>query len=152
MFTKEQYEQMASNAMLGTPIEFETAGEKFQICPPSFGKMQILSKLFLSLDFDEDKLVNEPMAESMRLCMTKTDTVCAMIAVATLKTKEELTDQKLLEERTSFFKWNADPDAFSYVVTSLLAQINYVNFSHSIVLTKIFRQNEPKIEETSTVE
>lgn len=152
MFTKEQYEQMASNAMLEKPIEFETAGEKFQIYPPSFGKMQILSKLFLSLDFDEEKLLNEPMQESMRLCMTKTDFVCALIAVATLRTKEELTDNKIIEERTSFFKWNADPDAFCYVVTSLLAQINYVNFSHSIVLTKTFCINKPKVEETNMVE
>lgn len=152
MFTQKQYEIMASDAMLGKPIEFETAGEKFQIYPPSFGKMQMLSKLFLLLDFNEEDLLNEPMKESMRLCMDKTDIVCNLISVATFQTKEDLLNDEKIKERSEFFKWNADTDSFCFVVTSLLAQVNYVNFSHSIVLTKTFRQNKPKTEETSTVE
>lgn len=152
MFTQKQYELMASDAMLGKPIEFETAGEKFQIYPPSFGKMQMLSKLFLLLDFDEEKLLNEPMQESMRLCMEKTDIVCTLIATATFQSKEDLLNNEKITERAEFFKWNGETDTFCYVVTSLLAQVNYVNFSHSIVLTKTFRQNKPKTEETSTVE
>ncbi len=105
--------------------------------------MQILSKLYLQLDIDEKNLAEEPHLEAMRICESKTDIVCELMAVATLNSKDELFNDELVKERAELFKWNCYPQDFGNCLLAILAQVNYENFMTSIRLTKILRQNKP---------
>ena len=59
-------EAAVSDAIIGRPISFELDKKKYEIHPPTLGKMQILSKLYLQLDIDEKNLAKEPHLEAMR--------------------------------------------------------------------------------------
>lgn len=119
----------------------------FTISPPTLGKMQILSKYYLELDIDEDKLQEAPHVESMRICESKTDVVCKIMAVSVLNTKEDLLDERKINELADFFKYNSMPSDFSTILLIILTMINYENFISSIRLTRILRQNKPTIRE-----
>lgn len=136
-------ESAVSDAMVGRPISFELKGQKFEIYPPTLGKMQILSKMYLQLEIDEDALMESPHLEAMRLCNSKTDVVCEIIAVATFNQKEDLLDNDKICERAEFFKWNCLPPDFGTCLLAILTQVDYENFMTSIRLTKILRQNAP---------
>lgn len=117
----------------------------FEIHPPTFGKMQILSKLYLMLDINEKALISEPHIEAMRVCESKTDVVCRIIAISSLYRKEDLLNDELITEAQEFFKWNCFPSDFSMCLMAMLTQIDYENFISSIRLTKLLRLNKPKI-------
>lgn len=137
-------EASVSDSIIEKPVEINIGGEVMQIAPPSFGKMQMLSKLFLQLEIDEEKLGENAREEAMNICSKKTDTVCTLIAVATLSKKEDLLDIEKVRERADFIKWNAQPKDLSVVVIAILSMVDYSNFINSIALTKILRQNNPK--------
>lgn len=141
---KERFiESAVSDAMIGRPISFELKGEKFEVHPPTLGKMQILSKLYLQLEIDEEALSENPHLEAMRICDSKTDIVCEIMAVATFDQKEDLLDNDKICERAEFFKWNCLPPDFGICLLAILTQVDYENFITSIRLTKILRQNAP---------
>lgn len=140
---KRFIESAVSDAMVGRPISFELKGQKFDIHPPTLGKMQILSKLYLQLEIDEDTLMESPHLESMRVCKSKTDIVCEIMAVATYDKKEDLLDKEKIGNRADFFKWNCMPQDFGTCLLAILTQVDYENFMTSIRLTKTLRLNEP---------
>ena len=142
---KRLIEMSVSDAITEKPVELSIGGKEFKIYPPTLGKMQILSKIYLMLDIDEIKLGEEPQLEAMRICEEKTDTVCQLIAVATFKEKDDLLNDAKINERAEFFRWNASPEHFSIVMIAILSQIDYVNFINSIRLTKILRINTAKV-------
>lgn len=136
-------EAAVSDAIIGRPISFELDKKKYEIYPPTLGKMQILSKLYLQLEIDEKALTKEPHLEAMRVCESKTDIVCQIMAVATLNSKDELFNEGLLKERAELFKWSCYPQDFGTCLLAILAQVNYENFMTSIRLTKTLRLNKP---------
>lgn len=144
MNTSKQIEMNVSDAITEKPIRFGVGKRKFSVYPPTLGKMQILSKYYLLLEIDEKALDAEPHLEAMRVCEDKTDVVCTLMAVSSLRTKEELQDDEKIQELADFFKWNTSPQDFGTVLLALLTQIDYANFITSIRLTKTLRKNKPK--------
>lgn len=144
MDEKKYIEASVSDAIVEKPIRFSIGKSKFSIYPPTLGKLQILSKYYLMLDIDEQALSGEPHLEAMRVCEAKTDTVCQLMAAATLDTKEDLLDDEKICELAGFFKFNAYPPDFGTVLLALLTQVHYENFMSSIRLTRILRQNAPR--------
>lgn len=138
-------EQAVSDSMVGRPISFELEGVKYEIHPPTLGKMQILSKLYLQLDIDEKAFTDKPHKESMRICESKTDEVCHIMAIATLQTKGELLDEDVVKKRADHFKWSCKPQDFATCIVAIITMIDYENFITSIRLTKMLRQNEPTV-------
>lgn len=142
--TKENMiEQSVSDAMVQKPIRFSVGDQRFSIYPPTLGKMQILSKLYLQLDISEQVFGEEPHKEAMRVCENRTDIVCSLMAVATFRTEDELLDDVLINDRAGFFKWNCYPEDFSSCLLAILTQVDYSNFITSIRLTGMLRQNKP---------
>lgn len=127
----------------------KTVEYKFAVNPPTLGKMQVLSKYYLMLEIDEKELEERPHIEAMRVCEAKTDVVCHLMAVATMDGKEDLTSDEKINERAEFFKWNTKPQDFATVILAVLTQVDYVNFTNSIRLTKLLRQNKPSSSDTA---
>lgn len=140
---KNTVEKSVSDAITQKPIRFSIGEQKFEIYPPTLGKMQVLSKLYLELDIDEETFMAEPHKEVMRVCENRTDIVCELMAVATFRTEDELLDDEKIAQRAKFFKWNCYPEDFGTCVLAILTQVDYSNFSTSIRLTKMLRQNKP---------
>lgn len=137
-------EQNVTDAIVEKPIEFQLNEEEFKIYPPTLGKLQLLSKLYLQLEIDEKQLNDEPHLEAMRVCEAKTDVVCELMSIATFENKEDLLNDRKTKERADYFKWNTKPSDFSTILLALLTQTHYENFISSIRLTAILRQNKPR--------
>ncbi len=144
MNIEKQIEMAVSDAVTEKPIELKVGSRKFKINPPTIGKMQILSKYYLMLDLDEEKLQENPQLEAMRVCRDKSDIVTELMAVATFNNKDDLLNDDKIKERAEYFKWNSKVEDFSIVLLALLTQTQYENFITSIRLTEILRQNKPK--------
>ena len=144
MNIEKQIEMAVSDAVTEKPIELKIGSRKFKINPPTIGKMQILSKYYLMLDLDEEKLQENPQLEAMRVCRDKSDIVTELMAVATFNNKDDLLNDDKIKERAEYFKWNSKVEEFSIVLLALLTQTQYENFITSIRLTEILRQNKPK--------
>jgi len=144
MDKNKNIEMAVSDAITEKSIKFNVEDKEFVIHPPTLGKMQLLSKYYLMLDIDENALSEEPHLEAMRICESKTDVICVLMALATFQKKDDLLDDKKIQERAEFFKWNTEPADFSSVLLALLTQVHYENFISSIRLTKTLRQNAPK--------
>ncbi len=136
-------EAAAADAMTGKHISFTLNGEKYKISPPTMGKMQILAKLYLQLDFDEDALIEKPHTEVMRICADKADMVCRIMAVATLDTKEELLDDNVVNERAEKFKWSCTTEDYTQFVIAMMTMVDYENFISSTRLLRMTRLNKP---------
>lgn len=143
MVREKVIEANVSDAITEKPIKITVKGRSFCIYPPTLGKMQVLSKLYLMLDIDEKKLTEEPHKEAMRVCEDKTDIVCKLMAVSTFRTRDELLDDEKISKRAEFFKWNCDPSHFGTCLLAILTQVDYANFMTSIRLTKTLQQNKP---------
>jgi nitrate reductase beta subunit len=141
---EKMIEMAVSDAVTEKPIELKIGSRKFKINPPTIGKMQILSKYYLMLDLDEEKLQENPQLEAMRVCRDKSDIVTELMAVATFNNKDDLLNSDKIKERAEYFKWNSKVEEFSIVLLALLTQTQYENFITSIRLTEILRQNKPK--------
>lgn len=139
----EHDEILASEAMVEKPIEFAVGGERFEIKPPTFGKLQLLSRLYLMLEIDEDALIERPHKEVMRLCESKTDIVCQIMATVTFEHKEDLLSAEKINERAEFFKWHCLPEHYATVLVAILTQTDHEGFISSIRLTKYCRLNKP---------
>lgn len=137
-------EMFVSDAVTERPMEFVVERRKFKIYPPTLGKMQILSKYYLMLDINEETFAAEPIKESMRLCQEKTDIVCRLMAVATMRDKDDLLNDDKIADVAEYFKWAAKANDFSECILAILVQVDYENFITSIRLTKTLRQNKPK--------
>lgn len=116
----------------------------FKVYPPTLGKMEILSSLFLQLDIDFDKFTADPSTELFKCCSKHSSLLAKIMAVAITEKKENLLDDRYLESEAEFFKWHCTSEDFSIMLGAMLAQIDLVNFSNSIRLTKLFRLNEKR--------
>ena len=137
-------ERAVTDAITEKPLVFKVGKQTFKVCPPTLGKMQVLSKYYLALDLDDEKLGKEPQVEAMRVCEANTDTVCRLMAAATFDKREDLLDDAKIQERADFFKWSGKPSDFSLVILAIITQVHYENFISSIRLAATLRQNEPK--------
>lgn len=141
--TTQNSEMLASEAIVERPICFTVGEQKFEIKPPTFGKLQLLSRLYLMLEIDEEALSDRPHVEVMRLCESKTDIVCQIMATATFEHKEDLLSDEKINERAEFFKWHCLPEHYATVLVAILTQTDHEGFISSIRLTKYCRLNKP---------
>lgn len=136
-------EQQVSDAITEKPIRFSIKRRKFEIYPPTLGKMQVLSKLYLQLEIDEKTFIEEPHKEAMRVCENRTDIVCRIMAIACTRSKKAMTDDEKINRLAEYFKWSCYPADFSTCLLAILTQVDYSNFMISIRLTEMLRQNKP---------
>ena len=122
----------------------KTVKEHHRVYPPTLGKLQLLSKLFLNLDIDFEAFKVDPATEIFKCCGEKTDVLAEIMAISILKTKEELLDSSLVKKKAEIFKWCTSPQDFALVVGALITQIDLSNFSNSIRLTRLFRLNDKR--------
>ncbi len=144
MDAEKRIEQAVTDAMTEKPLKFQVGKRRFTVKPPTLGKMQVLSKYYLALDIDDEKLGRFPHTESMRVCESKTDVVCRLMAVSTMDERDDLLDDEKVQELADFFKWHCKPSDFSTVILAILTQVKYENFIASIRLASTLRQNKPK--------
>ena len=117
---------------------------KFLVFPPSLAKMELFSKIIVQLDINEQAWKENPSNEVWRCCNKKTDLICRFIATAVTKDRKDLINEKYMRELTEFIKYNGTAEDFVKIFLIILQQIDLVNFTNAMLLTRLYKINEPK--------
>ena len=116
----------------------------FVIPQPCLGVLDLMSRIFLDIEFDEKAINENPLTETKRLA-THGPRLAEVIAIAVLGSKWKIKYfSKIL---SSYFFWRIQPDNLFKIVLGLTQISNLSDFTNSIRLTSRIRTTTPRIEE-----
>lgn len=108
------------------PIGFTVGNKHFCLYPPTLGKIYLTSQTINLLQIDTELLRLNPILETMRIAKDKKDIVCRLIAYHTLKTQKELTNSRIVDERTSMLTKSLDNEDAATLLLSILKENNSI--------------------------
>jgi len=115
----------------------------FIIQQPFLGTLDLISELFLKINFDEELIKANPLSES-KLLVSKTAKICSLVVAISVLNNRILIKlfSKIL---ASYFLWRLKPsDLFN--IALIINQINnYGDFTNSIRLMSIIRTTAPNL-------
>lgn len=145
-------ERRAIRMVLEEPELFEITdknGDKFTLTlyPLQLGKLMMISDRLLDLDliFDDDE--QDAVQRMWKVCSERAREVAEIVAIASLRTKEELEQQ--LNERTELLLWSPTmtPTAYANILYHIVAQNYHADFMSAIRSVRMLRvtiENETK--------
>ncbi len=150
-----QAERREANILIEKGVKFKTkkvsflkyfSKEKertFVIQQPFLGTLDILSELFLSINFDEKQIEENPLTASKEL-VSKSAKKCALvIAVAVLNSKWLIIlFSKIL---ANYFLWRIKPSDLINIAFIINQVNNYGDFTNSIRLMSVIRMTTPNL-------
>lgn len=118
---EEKYLNMdIADAIIERPQGFSVGNRHFYLYPVTLGKMYLLQRLMDSLEVNTSIIAVNPYLEAIRLVRTKREECCRLITYHTLRTKKEVFDYELVEDRIKFFNENADEEDMATILIMLL--------------------------------
>lgn len=128
----EKYLNMdIADAIIERPQGFSVGNRHFYLYPITLGKMYLLQRLMDSLEVNTNVVAINPYIEAIRLVKTKREECCRLITYHTLRTKKEVFDYKLVEDRIKFFKENTDEEDMATILIVLLtAEKTHIYMNH----------------------
>lgn len=100
----------AAYLLMERPHGFTVADRRFFIYPPSLGMVYMMQKLIGRLGFNDKLMQASPLLEVLRIVKNRKRECCDIIAYATCKTKQEVFDGDLTNERAEFLVRNLDAE------------------------------------------
>lgn len=121
MSNNKEIEMNISDAIIERPISFSLGKSKLCLYPPTLGKMQILKNLYFSMGVNMELLSINPLAETLRICTDKPDTVCQIIAYSTFNDKKSILDMEKVLRRAKFLQDNTSAEDLATLLTVILS-------------------------------
>lgn len=115
-----QLEANLSDALVERPVRFRLGKREFGLYPPTLGKMQLLKDLYLAIDMDEEKLLRNAPAETLRVCARHPVEVCRIIAYSTLSRREDVMNSEQTYRLASWFRRRLSLPDMATVLSLLL--------------------------------
>ena len=109
-----------ADAIIERPQGFSVGNRHFYLYPITLGKMYLLQRLMDSLEVNTNVIAINPYLEAIRLVCTKRQECCQLITYHTLRTKKEVFDHDLVEDRVKFFDENVDEEDMATILITLL--------------------------------
>lgn len=128
MEDRELLEMNIADNIIERPVGFSVGKQNFFIYPVTLGKTYLLARLFNSLDVDDKVIATNPYLEAMRLCDTKKETVCRILAYHTFNRKDEILNNTKVEQRTKMFEKYLDNEELATVLVLILSGDNTEEF------------------------
>lgn len=94
--------------LLDKPTGFEVEGRHFCIYPSTIGKAHIISRLIEMIGIDLSMVKVNAFLEVARILHTKPEECYRIIAISTLKTKDEICDEPVVRERINYLASNLE--------------------------------------------
>lgn len=132
-------------------VKSQIKEQKFKIYPPTLAKMEMFSKVVTLLEINERAWKENPTQEVWKCCNEKTDLICRFISIAVIREREKLKDEKYVQKVANFIKDNATAEDFVKIFLIVLQKIDFVNFTNAMLLTRLYKINEPKPEKTEGI-
>ena len=118
---EEKYLNMdIADAIIERPQGFSVGNRHFYLYPVTLGKLYLLQRLVESLEIDNGVIAINPYVEAIRLAKTKREECCRLVTYHTLRTKKEVFDYDLVEDRVKYFLENVDEEDLATILITLL--------------------------------
>lgn len=115
---------------------------RFVIQQPYGGALDMMSRIFLDIEFDESAIKENPLTETKRLS-THGRKLAQSIAIAVLEDKWKI---KLFSGLlTTYFFWRIKPDNLLSIIIGLTQISNLSDFTNSIRLASRIRTTTPRL-------
>lgn len=113
----------------------------YKLYPLQLARLALITRRLIELDLILDDPKGDVVKAMWEICSTKPQQVAEIIAIATLRTKEEIDNS--LEERVNEFLWSPSmtPQALSNILYTIIYQSYYEDFMKAIRLVKIISVN-----------
>lgn len=140
---KQQMDLRALKVLTEEPEPFELEGRDgnmitYKLYPLQLGRLALITERLIQLDMCLDSEDGDNVVKAMwDICSEKPAEVAEIIAIATLRTKEDIDNH--LEERTQELLWSPTmtPTALSNLLYTIVFQSFYQDFMKAIRLVKI---------------
>lgn len=139
-----QRDNRAFNILTDKPESFTIEGRDgkdvtLYLYPLQLGRLMMISQRLIDLDFALSADHNNDVQRMWQLCATKPEAIAEIIAIATLRTKEDI-DTKLAE-RTDLLLHSPSmtPTAIANVFMAVIFQSYYADFTKAIFSAKTFQ-------------
>ena len=138
-------EQRALDTLSEKNESFEVEGRDgktmtLRLYPLQLGRLAMISRRLLDLDviFDDGQ-IEDAVKRMWTICAEKPREVAEIIAIATLRTKQELDEQ--IKERTELILWSPtmDATALANVLSVIVFQSYYVDFMNALRWARTLR-------------
>ena len=145
MTPKTQRQMMDSRALdilAEQPQSFEIEGtdgknKTYKLYPLQLARLALITRRLIELDLILDDPKENVVQTMWEICSEKPRQVAEIIAIATLRTKEDI--ETKLEERTNELLWSPSmtPQAMANILYTIIFQSYYEDFMRAIRLVKI---------------
>lgn len=102
---KRRIEKMMEDSIMEMPIGFEVGGVDLFLYPVTLGRAYLVSR---EREGMADNLIEAFAAASLEIRENYRRSICRIVAIQTLRTKEEIFNSSILNERIEFLYSNAD--------------------------------------------
>lgn len=111
--------------------------KKYTIYPFQLARLSLISNRLIELDLALDNCSVDSINAMWTICSNKPRKVAEIIAIATLRTKEDI--DNLLDERTNELLWSPTmtPEAMTNILYTIIYMSYYQDFMKAIRLVKI---------------
>ena len=109
----------------------------YKLYPLQLARLALITRRLIELDLILDDPEGDVVKAMWKICSERPQQVAEIIAIATLRTKEEIDNN--LEERVKEFLWSPSmtPQAMSNILYTIIYQSYYEDFMRAIRLVKI---------------
>lgn len=114
------YEYDIADMVMERPLEFYIGDERYNLYPVTLGKSYLIHRLLVSLEMSHSNVQVNPFLEAIRLCESKLDTVVRLVVYSTLNNKDDLFNERLIQQRCEYFKSNIDKEDMAKLLLYLL--------------------------------
>lgn len=128
MDEKEYIEMNLADTIMERPYGFTVSSRQFYLYPVTLGKTYLLARLMKELDAHAEIIEINPYMEALRLCETKSETVCRLLSYHTFNKKEELFDNDLVTERCEFLSKELDKGDMAQLLIMVLSSCDINTF------------------------
>lgn len=113
----------------------------YKLYPLQLGRLALITERLIELDMCLDNEDTNVVKVMWEICSTKAEQVAEIIAIATLRTRDDIENH--LEERTKELLWSPTmtPQAMSNILYTIIFQSYFEDFMKAIRLAKILSVN-----------
>lgn len=121
---KKNIEMNIADVIMERPYGFQIDDQQFFLYPVTLGKTYLISRLMEELNINKEIISVNPYLEAIRLCESKKDTVCRILAYHTIDKKENLLNNAVVEKRCNFFIKKLSTEEMAQILVIVLTNSN----------------------------
>lgn len=120
----DKLNETLADAVMNRPREFFINSRRYCLWSPSLGVSMLLERHFAALEIDNGVMSGNPSIEALRIVTKKRSEVCHLLAIATFRQFDDLSNSTLISERANFFSDSLSDSEIARLLLIVLARPN----------------------------